>query len=89
MINTLITPPDFSKETSRISQNISNYLAINTPIVTGRLISNWQIYDIERKVLVRNFTRYAVYVDRKRQLVERAVSYAMSTERAIVQPYRG
>ena len=86
MINTFVQPPDFSNETARISQNISNYLSEITPIVTGRLISNWQVYDIDRTILVRNFTRYAVFVDRKRQLVERAVSYAMTTERAIVQP---
>jgi hypothetical protein len=85
-VNTFITPPDFSKETGRISRNISNYLAVITPIRTGRLISNWQIYDIERKILVRNFTRYAIYVDRRQQLVERAVGYAISTERVLVQP---
>jgi hypothetical protein len=86
MINTLISPPDFSKDTRRISININNYLAVITPIVTGRLISNWQVYDIDRKILVRNFTRYATYVDRRRQLVERAVSYAISTERTITRP---
>lgn len=85
-ISTFISPPDFSKETHRISRNIDNYLSVITPIVTGRLISNWQVYDIERKILVRNFTRYAVYVDRKQQLVERAVQYAMSTERNLTRP---
>jgi hypothetical protein len=81
MINTFINPPDFSKNTHRISRNISDRLAVITPIVTGRLISNWQIYDIDRAILVRNFTRYATYVDRRRRLVERAVDYAITVER--------
>lgn len=86
MINTLISPPDFSKDTQRISININNYLAVITPIVTGRLISNWQVYDIDHKILVRNFTRYATYVDRKQQLVERAVQFAISNERILTSP---